>query len=229
MALIKCPECGRENVSDTAEACPDCGYGIKLHFENIEKERIAEQKKIEAERLKKEKEQEIKEREKQRIESIKPPEKPKISIAGLIVGILMLVFGISQINTDEYDRNYSMNHGNGDPVIYGWLFTIIAIAVLIFIIAVYFSNLSRYNFAQDDFESYKKQVIKEQDKRREIEKEEYQRRLVEYKNAIKCPICGSRDVTKISTVSRAISVGTVGLASSKIGKQYKCNACKHMW
>lgn len=30
MALIKCPECGRENVSDSAEACPDCGYGINI-------------------------------------------------------------------------------------------------------------------------------------------------------------------------------------------------------
>lgn len=25
MALIKCPECGR-NFSDQADACPDCGY-----------------------------------------------------------------------------------------------------------------------------------------------------------------------------------------------------------
>ena len=24
MALVTCPECGRERVSDTAEACPDC-------------------------------------------------------------------------------------------------------------------------------------------------------------------------------------------------------------
>lgn len=32
MALIKCPECGRENVSDSAESCPNCGYGIKAHF-----------------------------------------------------------------------------------------------------------------------------------------------------------------------------------------------------
>jgi hypothetical protein len=35
MALIKCPECGRENVSDSAESCPNCGYGIKAHFEQI--------------------------------------------------------------------------------------------------------------------------------------------------------------------------------------------------
>lgn len=38
MALIKCPECGRENVSDTAKACPSCGYGIKEHFDKIGRE-----------------------------------------------------------------------------------------------------------------------------------------------------------------------------------------------
>lgn len=35
MAIVKCPECGRENVSNTAEACPSCGYNIKAHFENM--------------------------------------------------------------------------------------------------------------------------------------------------------------------------------------------------
>ena len=28
MALIKCPECGKE-ISDAAESCPNCGYPIK--------------------------------------------------------------------------------------------------------------------------------------------------------------------------------------------------------
>lgn len=28
MALIKCPECGREDVSDSAQACPQCGRNI---------------------------------------------------------------------------------------------------------------------------------------------------------------------------------------------------------
>lgn len=40
MALITCPECGKKNVSDTAEACPKCGYGIKKHFEEINAEDI---------------------------------------------------------------------------------------------------------------------------------------------------------------------------------------------
>lgn len=32
MALVKCPECGRENVSSKAEACPGCGYNINAYF-----------------------------------------------------------------------------------------------------------------------------------------------------------------------------------------------------
>lgn len=44
-----------------------------------------------------------------------------------------------------------------------------------------------------------------------------------------CPMCGSKKVKKIGTVTRAASVATFGLASSKIGKQYECDACKHKW
>ena len=35
MSLINCPNCGRPNVSDSAEKCPECGYNIKAHFEEI--------------------------------------------------------------------------------------------------------------------------------------------------------------------------------------------------
>lgn len=44
-----------------------------------------------------------------------------------------------------------------------------------------------------------------------------------------CPMCGSKKVKKIGTIYRAASVATVGLASSKIGKQYECDDCKHKW
>ena len=43
MALINCPECGRENVSDSAVSCPNCGYGIREHFEKIEQSRQQEE------------------------------------------------------------------------------------------------------------------------------------------------------------------------------------------
>lgn len=65
--------------------------------------------------------------------------------------------------------------------------------------------------------------------------EEHQRRIDKIfapktdENTLKCPICGSTNVTKISTVNRAVSIGLLGLASSKIGKQYECKKCKHKW
>jgi SOS response regulatory protein OraA/RecX len=40
MALVKCPECGRENVSDTAKCCPGCGYNLKNYYENQNNEEI---------------------------------------------------------------------------------------------------------------------------------------------------------------------------------------------
>lgn len=50
MALINCPECGRENVSDSAVACPGCGYGVKAHFERIKQEEEEKRKKEEQEK-----------------------------------------------------------------------------------------------------------------------------------------------------------------------------------
>ena len=59
MALIICPECGKENVSDTAEACPNCGYGIKVHFYTVKMQQLK---------------QEIHEK---RLQNVKMPEEPK--------------------------------------------------------------------------------------------------------------------------------------------------------
>lgn len=40
-----------------------------------------------------------------------------------------------------------------------------------------------------------------------------------------CPYCKSTNTEKISTVSRAVSVSLVGVASSKLGKQWHCKNC----
>jgi len=49
MALVKCPECGREKVSDSAEMCPDCGYAVKAYYDKVKQEekekRLAEERK----------------------------------------------------------------------------------------------------------------------------------------------------------------------------------------
>ena len=53
---------------------------------------------------------------------------------------------------------------------------------------------------------------------------EYQQKYLAEHN-IHCPYCNSSNVTKIGTVNRAVSVGMLGLASKKIGKQWHCNNC----
>lgn len=47
----------------------------------------------------------------------------------------------------------------------------------------------------------------------------------------KCPMCGSTNISKLSTLSRASSIIGFGILSKKIGKQWKCNnpKCNHMW
>ncbi len=77
----------------------------------------------------------------------------------------------------------------------------------------YNSNVKDYERAQNDFEKFQKE---------ELSKKKMQKEMEEYrqKDAPKCPMCGSTNIEKISTTSRAVSVATVGLASGKIGKQY---------
>ena len=58
------------------------------------------------------------------------------------------------------------------------------------------------------------------------EEREKQRKL---ENGYKCPNCGMKAGYPISKVSKSVSVGTMGLASNKIGKTYKCENCKYMW
>lgn len=60
----------------------------------------------------------------------------------------------------------------------------------------------------------------------ELEQLERKRKLTE---GYKCPSCGMMAGHKIDTISKGLSVGTLGLASNKIGKTYKCENCKYMW
>ena len=87
MALVKCPECGRENVSDTAQCCPECGFGIHDYFVQRQNEQIAKENAVSAaQKAKVRKEKEAEELER-RLANIKSPEKPRkgVYIAGGVV------------------------------------------------------------------------------------------------------------------------------------------------
>lgn len=45
----------------------------------------------------------------------------------------------------------------------------------------------------------------------------------------KCPTCSSKNISKISTTGKMLSVGFFGLASGSIGKTMKCNKCGYKW
>ena len=61
-----------------------------------------------------------------------------------------------------------------------------------------------------------------------------QKRLEQYKlqedvaagRRVECPYCHSMNTEKISGVARGVSIYALGVASSKLGKQWHCNNCK---
>lgn len=207
MALIKCPECGRANVSDSAEACPDCGYGIRAHFQKIEQKKLLEQQKEEEARQYEEAKRIREEKEKAELNAIKMPSKPSIGQSLLIFGIVFLPF---------------MLLGLILPYRIGFWFFLIFWLIVAF--SSYNDNVKDYERAQQDFRKFQKEELSK--KKMQKEMEEYRKRNA---SVPKCPMCGSTNIEKISTTSRAVSVAMVGLASGKIGKQYKCKKCKHMW
>lgn len=61
---------------------------------------------------------------------------------------------------------------------------------------------------------------------KEVERQE---KLQKQQNIPKCPTCGSTDIKKLSTTSKVLGVGLLGLASKTVGKTYKCNKCGCYW
>ena len=86
----------------------------------------------------------------------------------------------------------------------------------------YYNALQMYELSQKDPIAYKKRIL---EAKRIVANAEAEKWL----NRQKCPICGSDDIKTISIIDRTISVTTIGLASNKIGKQYQCRKCKHLW
>lgn len=189
MALVRCPECGKEKVSDSAQSCPVCGYGIKAHYDK---------------RAKKKQDKQIFE---MRMNQVAEPQKPKDNIYGIVIGIggaVLSLFMCTQL----------MELG------------LIGFCVMIIIAIIFYNqHVKAMEQYQKDCELYK--TDKKAYQRQKVQEEDF-RRAVEALEP-KCPHCNSTNIERISTIDRAVSVETVGLASGKIGKQYKCKNCKHMW
>lgn len=139
------------------------------------------------------------------------PNKPVFSKGFLIYEIVACVLLILMFNSNP-------------PALILELFCFVVLPAIIYL-PIYFKCVDNYNLANTNPEAYH-QKLKDEAKaayaRAEAER-------IRQKNAPKCPMCNSTNIERITTMDRSVSIAMVGLASGKIGKQYKCKNCKHMW
>lgn len=224
MALINCPECGKE-VSNAAESCPHCGYPIKRFIEEEQKKRKQEETQALKQKAKEQKDKTpTEERQKQLNEAIASNKRSvRIYIVCVIVNVILSVvlFGIT-VSCFSAEKTLA-------GVLLGFLTVSITLCIPIFTKGIKESK-QEIDAAKKGWDNY----IAFSD----YKSEQFQRRLEETRkeqerqNAInhpKCPNCGGNHTSRITTTGKVISTAALGLASSTIGKQYQCYDCKHKW
>lgn len=203
MALVKCPECGRENVSDSAEMCPNCGYGIKKHYEDIKKTQEEEERNKQLEEAR-QKDLEM------RAQYVDIPSHRPIMTAWQVGSVVAIVLGVLMI------------------ICQSWILAIILIGFGAIMFYSEMDNLhSRQKIYDDnihDPDAYRKAIVRQQDIEEAVMR--IARNMNTNGHGVNCPYCSSANVKKISAASRAMSVSALGAASGKIGKQWHCNNCK---
>lgn len=172
--------------------------------------------------------------------NIQVPEKPrfftKFNMQMCGTGILMLVIakGLHLLATARRETD----------IILFLLFLIVG-AIGVFLVGImpvaYCIDMRNYLQASKDYDGYVKRRTEEIERNIEKSAENHRRTIERQKAQAKneaerleklpmCPICGKKDrVKRISTLNRSASVAAFGLASSKIGKQYQCERCKHLF
>lgn len=207
MALIKCPECGKDNVSDSAQCCPECGFGIHDYFVKQQNERMAKENAVSAaQKAKVQKEKEAEEL-KHRLANIKVPEKPRKGVY-IAEGAVCGISGALGLVISLYD---------------GFHFFTFCIAAFSFFMAaiiysVYKEAVSDYNLSQTDFNAYQQKVIHAEDARKAEEIRIANEKAEKASVPVKCPKCGS---TSIATVNRGYS-----LVWGFIGSGKPMNVCQ---
>lgn len=230
MALIKCPECGKENVYDGANTCPNCGFPIKEHFEKIKQEQeFLEEKQREKKA--------INERLKKRLEEIDGMEHPyKPSFVNVVLGTLVLGFfsAICFICIIYGAINDDINTYEG----LFFLFAGVCLSAITYTQGKrMMENYKRELHKFENWEQYKERlkynaIDYSEDLLHDLKKQNPQTPQKQptaspsyySENMIHCPKCGS---TSISTGARGVNHfwGFIG-ASKTVNR---CAKCGHMW
>lgn len=230
MALVKCPECGRENVSSAATACPSCGYNIKGHFEKIKikkmAKKMAEKQKKNAEASECEIDKMIEKIREERINSIPLLEEPDLAnTRNIFLIILTIIIGmITMGNIITSDSEITI----------AWIIAFVIASILLAIST--HSSISEYQLCQNDPRAYREKIYDEKYRADEaqyiknyLSDELYHTGSGYVTNgshfAVECPYCHSINTTKITAVEKGLNIFLFGLFGNKRRYQWHCNKC----
>lgn len=245
MALIKCPECGKE-VSDKAPACIHCGFPMELIENEVEKVTISK---------------EASSKTGYSMELIDYGNK-KIPVATVLKNTL----GINDVDALELVGSAPcyLFKDKKDNVVAPIIKKLDTLPVEY---KLYLNGeLKRHKTKEEIDKSYSSNTISSGKKIKcpncssliaetsracpmcgyddigsyllKLEREK-QAKYIDYtvghteihksQNVPKCPTCQSTDIKKVSTASKAGSVFMWGLLSQKVKKQWHCNNCGYEW
>lgn len=214
--LINCPECGKENVSDTTTSCPYCGFNVAQHIQKKRAEE-AKQKELEEKRIKYTNEVGM---------PIKPVKKfTQSELIGVIMGPLGLIGGIGMTIYLYIGYSQLPKMKWFDiilPTVFGIAFFVWGLHDLRTRDKRYDKEMEYYNNTMNDLETYKADRVNSR-----IRGEEYReelKRRPKIQPRVQCPKCGS---ISIATITRGYSpiFGLIGSGSPR----NVCQRCGHKW
>lgn len=153
--------------------------------------------------------------------------KPKLLsyiMSSIFISGTIIFLGVDGLRNE--DKYISLG---GDPHFQGACLIVFGIAIFIFVWVLYSSQYKRYRMSvkkPQEYAALREKELKEQHENYLKQKAARERELA---MTPACPVCGKKDITRLSTMNRSLSIGLFGLSSAKIGKQYQCNNCKHLW
>ncbi len=248
MALIKCPECGKE-ISDKASVCIHCGFPLNLLSEGDISTKI-ERDLVENELST------IKDKDIRNLYSLEI-----IDSNGSNVKIITILKGYFRYSLEEAKQAVSVL-----PILVEGFFDMKSIRC---IAQELLDAGVDYSIYQDNREILFDLDITDKIEKRALESSNvgtgavikqcpqcgqitnqpdafycpkcnvrYERIINNYqeyryeeqeKNIPKCPTCGSTKIQKISSTKRWFTTGVFGLASSNVGKTMECKNCGYKW
>lgn len=216
MALIECPECGKE-ISEYADSCPNCGFGVKKFITKKNEDEIAQKKQLENE-LRREEEL------KKKMDAVVLPRTKPMFNRTLFIAMVFCLLDVFFV----YMNSQENLRGDGSIPIFMIIVCSLA-AIICFVIGR--SDLKEaqemFDYFSHDEMAYRR-ILALRKESIEAQKEALQRAyankhksITNFEGQICCPKCGS---TQIQMVPRKWTL-TTGVLTNKVDRV--CMNCKH--